>query len=543
MKFLGHSTIKFHEAESQSLPHALRQTTVGIDCHKSSYHVQFLHFTATDIQKRYCKFGVASSDMMNITLFLKACEQEFAPIELVLLESSGAYSRPLFFHLAKSWPVCMVNPANFATHGKKTDKADAEKLARLAMQGTFTASFLETPEETDIKQTARAAVKHRQAAASMSNSLGAFLVQNNIGITRGNADIGIASKSGQQILQAIVNGETDPTTIAQAASYYQGEGKAEKFQAILDALQGALDLSKYSRLVIKSKMDAMLSEREMYQKTMLQVKEMLEASNHDNLTGTEAIRLLATIPSISERAAILVLSEIGLRVKQRFETVDQMVSYSGLNPSRQYSGDKQTSTRKAVMGNPHIRGVLIECGQSLLKSTHQLGERYRALQRRNGGAGNAGAYKMAVAAAAKGLCKAIYWVLVKREAFSDAQYDYTRAIRNKEVRLKRLMKDMKQIQQELQQDGGASSRVLKQAIASLAKEKYLLHAEAQTCWDTLFDKRTRTALEKLHMQSIADVWFYLSSDTLKDQKGIGAKTYQTIITSLKQQGVIEEVTV
>lgn len=543
MKFLGHSTIKFHEAESQSLPHALRQTTVGIDCHKSSYHVQFLHFTATDIQKRYCKFGVASSDMMNITLFLKACEQEFAPIELALLESSGAYSRPLFFHLAKTWPVCMVNPANFATHGKKTDKADAEKLARLAMQGTFTASFLETPEETDIKQTTRAAVKHRQAAASMSNSLGAFLVQNNIGITRGNADIGIASKSGQQILQAIVNGETDPTTIAQAASYYQGEGKAEKFQAILDALQGAVDLSKYSRLVIKSKMDAMLSEREMYRKTMLQAKEMLEASNHDNLTGTEAIRLLTTIPSISERAAILVLSEIGLRVKQRFETVDQMVSYSGLNPSRQYSGDKQTSTRKAIMGNPHIRGVLIECGQSLLKSTHQLGERYRALQRRNGGAGNAGAYKLAVAAAAKGLCKAIYWVLVKREAFSDEQYDYTRAIRNKEVRLKRLMKDMKQIQQELQQDGGASSLVLKQAIASLAKEKYLLHAEAQTCWDTLFDKRTRTALEKLHMQSIADVWFYLSSDTLKDQKGIGAKTYQTIITSLKQQGVIEEVTV
>ena len=543
MKFLGHSTIKFNEAESQSLPHALRQTTVGIDCHKSSYHVQFLHHTATDIQKRYCKFGVASSDMMNITLFLKACEQEFAPIELALLESSGAYSRPLFFHLAKSWPVCMVNPANFATHGKKTDKADAEKLARLAMQGTFAPSFLETPQETDIKQTARAACKHRQMAATMSNSLGAFLVQNNIGITRGNADIGIASKSGQQILQAIVDGEINPTSIAQAAQYYQGDGKAEKFAAIVDALEGARDLSKYARLVIHSKMTAMMSERGIYQQTLAQTKEMLAASEHDGLTGAEAIRLLSTIPSISERAAILVLSEIGLRVTQRFENVEQMVSYCGLNPSRQYSGDKQTSTRKAVMGNPHIREVLVECGQSLLKSMHQLGERYRALQRRNGGVGNAGAYKLAVAAAAKGLCKAIYWVLVKREAFSDAQYDYTRAIRNKEVRLKRLMKDMKQIQQELQQDGGASSLVLKQAIASLAKEKYLLHAEAQTCWDTLFDKRTRTALEKLHIQSVADVWFFLSSDTLKDQKGIGAKTYQTIVTALKQQGIIEEVTV
>ena len=135
------------------------------------------------------------------------------------------------------------------------------------------------------------------------------------------------------------------------------------------------------------------------------------------------------------------------------------------------------------------------------------------------------------------------WVLVKRVPFSDEKYDYTQAIRHKETRLKKLMKDMRQIQQELAQDGGASSLVLKQAIASLAKEKYLLHAEAQTCWDTLFDKRTRTALEKLHIQSVADVWFYLSSDTLKDQKGIGAKTYQTIVTALKQQGIIEEVTV
>ena len=540
MKYLGHSTIKFNELESQSLPHALRKTTVGIDCHKSSYHVQFLHHTHTDIQKRYCKFGVAMSDMMNITLFLKACEKEFAPIELALLESSGAYSRPLFFHLAKTWPVCMVNPANFATHGKKTDKADAEKLARLAMQGTFAPSYLETPQETDIKQTARAACKHRQMAATMSNSLGAFLVQNNIGITRGNADIGIASKSGQQILQAIVDGETDPTSIAQAAQYYQGDGKAEKFAAIVDALQGALTLSPYARRVIGMKLAAMAHERAAYQQTLMQTKDMLSACDHNGLTGAEAIKLLCTIPSISERAAILILSELGLRFEQRFEDVEQMVSYCGLNPSRQYSGDKQTSTRKAVMGNPHVREVLIECGQSLMKSIHQLGERYRALQRRNGGVGNAGAYKLAVAAAAKGLCKAMYWVITKREPFSDAQYDYTRAIRNKEVRLKRLMKDMRQIQEELQQDGGATSSVLKHAIAALAKEKYILQPVVVS-WDKLFEKRIRTTLEKLHIQSVADVWYFLSSDALKTQKGIGEKTYQTIINAMKQHGVIEEV--
>ena len=544
MKFLGHSTIRFNEVEASTLRNATRNTTVGIDCHKSSYHVNYLH----NDQKRYCKFGVGASDMHNMTLFLKANEQEYAPIELILLESTGPYSRPLFVHLSRTWPVCMVNPSEFTKYGKKTDKFDAEKLALLAMQGLFQPSFLETPAERDVKQAARAAKKHRQQASMMSNSLGAFLVQNNIGITRGFADIGVASKSGMQILQALVDGEIDPLTIARSATYYASAEKAERFQAIVDALEGARDLSKYARLVIRSKLDAMTQARLMYVSQLETVREMVSALEQDGLTGAKAIDLLKTIPSMSERAALFVVSEIGLRITERFGQpqdggAEEFVSYCGLNPSRQYSGDKQTSTRKAVMGNCHVREILIECGQSLMKSTHQLGERYRALQRRNGGNGNAAAYKIAVAAAAKGLCKACYWVLVKREPFSDEKYDYTQAIRHKETRLKKLMKDMRQIQQELAQDGGASSLVLKQAIASLAKEKYLLHAEAQTCWDTLFDKRTRTALEKLHIQSVADVWFFLSSDTLKDQKGIGAKTYQTIVTALKQQGIIEEVTV
>ena len=541
MKFLGHSTIHFNEIEASTLQNAVRSTTVGIDCHKSSYHVNYLHRD----QKRYCKFGVGATDMYNMTLFLRANEKEIAPIELVLLESTGPYSRPLFLHLSKTWPVCMINPSEFTKYGKKTDKFDAEKLATLAMQGLFQPSFLETPEEIDCKQAARAAKKHRQQASVMSNSLGAFLVQNNIGITRGLADIGVASKSGMEILQTIVSGESDPLTIAKSAGYYTKEGRTERFEAIVDALEGARNLSGNARSVIAAKMTAVTQARVAYTCQMEQLRKMVGMLTYDGLTGERAIELLKTIPSISERAALFILSETGLRITKRYGLpqdggAEEFVSYCGLNPSRQYSGDKQTSTRKAVMGNCHIREILIECGQSLMKSLHQLGERYRALQRRNGGNGNAAAYKIAVAAAAKGLCKACYWVLVKRVEFSDDKYDYTQAIRHKELRLKKLMKDIQQVQQELKQEGNTSSSVLKQAIASLAKEKYVLEPIVLP-WDTLFEKRIKTTLEKANIRSIADVWYYLSSDTLKNQVGIGEKTYQKIIDTLKTQRVIQEV--
>lgn len=550
-KFLRHSNIPFKQVEASQYSDIIRQTTAGIDCHKSSYHVTFLHHDPINSQvtERYCKFGVGADSVQDIRLFLAACSQEVAhAIELVILESTGPYSRPLFFALAKQWPLCMVNPSEFHKYGNKTDKFDAKKLALLAMQGIFQPSFLETPEEVDVKQIARAALKHRQHAASMSNSLGAFLIQNDIGFMRGTANVKVGSRSGQQMLEAIIAGETSPVLVAQAAAYYVSadDTKRARMMAIENSLYGVTTLSNYARSVIADKCRIMQNSQTLYQKQLAAAKAAVSALEHDGLTGAKAIELLDTIPSLSELAAVLLLSEIGLRIKERFGEgkagVDKFVSYVGLNPSRQYSGDKQTSTRKAVMGNKFTRSLLVECGQSLLKSPHQMGERYRALMRRSGGSGSAAGYRIAVAAAAKGLAKACYWVLTKREAFDDSQYDYTRAIRSKERQLQKLVSQFRQLEDELNTEQHGGSTVLHKALAGLAKQSFVLTSADVPNNLNMFEKRLQTVLTSNGMTTVRDVWFYLSNNRLGQLKGIGEKTQQKIINTLIQEHIIEQVT-
>ena len=550
-KFLRHSNIRFKDVQALEYTDIIRQTTAGIDCHKNSYHVYFLHHDTTKslVSERYCKFGVGADSVNDIRLFLAACQQEIDhQIELVILESTGPYSRPLFFALAETWALCMVNPSEFHKYGSKTDKFDAKKLALLAMQGIFQPSFLETPQEVDCKQIARAALKHRQHASSMSNSLGAFLIQNDIGFMRGQANVKVGSKSGQQMLEAIIAGETSPVLVAQAASYYvsEDETKRTRMVAIENSLYGVQTLSHHARSVIADKCRIMQNSQTLYQKQLAAAREAVSQLEHDGLTGARAIELLDTIPSLSELAAVLLLSEIGLRIRERFGEhqagVDKFVSYVGLNPSRQYSGDKQTSTRKAVRGNTFTRSLLIECGQSLLKSPHQMGERYRALMRRSGGSGSAAGYRIAVAAAAKGLAKACFWVLTKREPFNDSQYDYTRAIRSKERQLQKLVSQFRQLEDELNTEQHGGSTVLHKALAGLAKQAFVLTSANVPNDLTMFEKRLQTVLASNGMTTVRDVWFYLSNNRLGELKGIGDKTQQKIIETLIQEQIIEKVT-
>jgi hypothetical protein len=245
---------------------------------------------------------------------------------------------------------------------------------------------------------------------------------------------------------------------------------------------------------------------------------------------------------------MFLVTEVGLRIRERYgapseKGVGRFVSYCGLSPQRQYSADKETSTRKSVSGNKFTRSLFVECGQSLMKSSHALGERCRAIERRNGGAKSGSAKKIAVVAAANHLAKACYWVLYKQEPFNDGAYDYTAVLKAKEKRLERVMKDFKQVLGDLGQENGDLANTIKSRAAGvLGGCPYRLTADSLfVSLDLLFKGATLGALQKIGCRTFADIWALVSSDRLASQVGIGKKRYADIITVCLQKGYFKHV--
>ena len=104
-----------------------------------------------------------------------------------------------------------------------------------------------------------------------------------------------------------------------------------------------------------------------------------DAPNAGRLSTVER---LDEIPGIAERAAQIIIAEVGLNMAQ-FPTPAHLVSWAKLSPQSIQSGPK-TKVGKTGKGNRYLKGVLGEAATAAAKTNTFLGERYRRLVRRRG---------------------------------------------------------------------------------------------------------------------------------------------------------------
>jgi len=74
------------------------------------------------------------------------------------------------------------------------------------------------------------------------------------------------------------------------------------------------------------------------------------------------VKHLVTIPGVSDRAAAIIVSEIGIDMS-RFRGSDHLASWAGLCPGNNESAGRHLSTR-IRKGNPALRALLFECATS-----------------------------------------------------------------------------------------------------------------------------------------------------------------------------------
>ncbi len=226
----------------------------------------------------------------------------------------------------------------------------------------------------------------------------------------------ILGKSSCQMIEALLDGQTDPTALAQLAR--------SRLRTKLPQLRLALEghLGDHHILLWRQ----LLAQIDFLTAQMLSLEQAVEARLPP---FQERLNLLLTIPAISRTSAIIILSEIRESMSL-FPTAAHLASWAGVCPGNAISAGKRKGG-KPTKGNKADRAVLCEIAWVISHmSGNSLSALYRRLQRWLGP-------KQAALAVAHKVLVIIYHVLRDREPDHDLGADYFRQLDHTNLRSKR----------------------------------------------------------------------------------------------------------
>jgi transposase len=318
-------------------------------------------------------------------------------VERVVLESTSDYWRPFFYLLeAAGLSVWLVNARDVkqVTGRPKTDKLDAVWLAKLNERGMLRPSFVPPREIRALRDYTRLRTELVGERSRHKQRLEKLLEDALIKLSSVATDL--LGMSARAMIEALIAGERDPKVLADLA---RGKLNAKR-GALLEALNGRFDdhHADLARLLLDQidactdKIDRLTARIEVLVAELPEPppptdRQPLPPSDVPVEADPDARRLttverLDEVPGIAERAAQILIAEIGLNMAQ-FPTPAHLASWAKLSPQTIQSGPKVTAG-KTGKGNRYLKGVLGEIATAAAKTDTFLGERYRRLVRRRG---------------------------------------------------------------------------------------------------------------------------------------------------------------
>jgi transposase len=316
-------------------------------------------------------------------------------VQLVVMESTSDYWRIWFYLLeAAGLAVQLVNPshARQLAGRPKTDKLDAQWIARLAEMGLLRPSFVPPPEIRalrDLTRTRLALVRDRTREWQRLEKLleGALVKLSSVvwSLAR--------TKTARAILEAIAGGESDPKALAALASGPVRGGRA----AVERALEG-MQPGEHHRTLIRLHLDHItLLDRQVaaLEDEIEAAAGAIEAAWGVTADGVPcpdpgpgaaalpAVARLAEVPGVSPQLAMAIIAEAGLDMT-RFPTADHLVSWAGLAPVARQSGPRSRKPGKGH-GDAYLKGYCTQAANGAAVTETFLGERLRRLSKRLGG--------------------------------------------------------------------------------------------------------------------------------------------------------------
>jgi transposase len=326
----------------------LHARCAGLDVHKDMVAACIRVVEGGKVRQEVRQFGTATKDLLTLADWLSENECTH-----VAMEATGVYWRPVWHVLEEDFTLVLANAMHIRNvPGRKTDVADATWISDLLAHGLIRPSFVpERPiqEMRTLTRTRKQLVRERGQHVQRIQKV---LEDANLKLASVASDI--TGLTGRRILDALVEGETNPEELLRRA----GNRLKAKRETILAALQG--HFNSHHRFMVRlhlGQIDGLDAAIASVEQEVGSVLEPFRAK----------ASLLTTIPGISDTAAEVIVSEIGIDMS-RFPTAAHLVSWAGLCPRSDESAGKRRSTRLRK-GAPWLKTVLVQTAWAASRST------------------------------------------------------------------------------------------------------------------------------------------------------------------------------
>ena len=316
-------------------------------------------------------------------------------VELVVMEATSDYWRIWFYLLeGAGLNVQLANPsqARQLAGRPKTDRLDAQWIARLAGMGLLRPSFVPPPEIRALRDLARTRlqlVRDRTREWQRLEKLLEGILVKLSSVVSSLARV----QSARAVLEAIAGGERDPRALAALAHRNVKGGRA----AVEESLAG-MTLAACHPMLIGLHLDHITLLDRQIAALDDEIEAALAAIPAAGGVGADGVpsadpgpgaavlpadQRLAEIPGVSLGLARAIIAETGLDMT-RFPTAGHLVSWAGLAPAARQSGPRSRKPRKG-QGDAYLKGQCTQAAAGAAKTDTFLGERLRRLSRKLGG--------------------------------------------------------------------------------------------------------------------------------------------------------------
>jgi len=290
-------------------------------------------------------------------------------ITLVGMEATGVYWKAVYYVLEDAVECWLLNARHLkAVPGRKTDVADAAWIAQLIEHGLVRPSFVPPKPIRDLRDLTRyrkAIIQERGREAQRLDK-----VLQDAGVKLSSVATDILGVSGRAMLDGLVRGTRDPEVLADLA---RGRMRT-KIPLLRDALQGRF--RAHHALIVGEILAHLDYLDEVIERLSDEIGRVIAPFE-------KAVTLLKTIPGVEQRAAEVLIAEIGDDMS-RFASAGHLASWAGMCPGSNESAGKRRPVRTRK-GSKWLRCMLVECANAAARSRNTyLAAQYARLKGRRG---------------------------------------------------------------------------------------------------------------------------------------------------------------
>jgi transposase len=320
----------------------------------------------------------------------------------VVMEATGVYWKAPWAILEDEFDCLLVKARHIKqVPGRKTDVSDAAWLCQLAEAGLWRASFVPPKAVRQLRNITRYRKTHIQERAREVNRLPKALEDAGIKLDCVAADV--MGKSGRDMLDALVAGETDAAVLAQLA-----RRQMRKKIPLLRERWPATSMSTTACGSERSSRTSIFLDEQIARLSVLIEEQIRRFASQ--------VELLCTIAGVQRRGAECIPAEIGADMT-RFVTARHLTSWAGQCPGNDQSAGKRRSGRTRE-GSKWPDFAREEAAMSAIRVKHHyLEAQYRRLKPRRG-------HKHALGAVRHTILTATWHMLSTGELYRDLGGDY-----------------------------------------------------------------------------------------------------------------------